>query len=323
MPSDMPRDVVLVVTEADDPHADLVIDELTRRGRVRVARLDPGDFPHTVTMAAELDRTTGHWRGSMATATREVELREVTAVYWRRPSPYQFASLADGDAEFAAAQAHAGFAGVLTSLFGATYVNHPHRNRRADDKPAQLTAAADLGFHVPPTLITSDPAAARDFTDNQAPVVFKPLHLTDTRRDGRPVALWTQRVEPDDIDATVAGTAHLFQAEVVDKIADLRVTVVGDQVFCVRIESGLLDWRSDYDALTYQAIDPPPGMADRLHAYLSRFGLTFGCFDFAVAPDGVAWFLECNPNGQWAWLEEHTGAPMTAAFADVLEGTDD
>lgn len=29
--------------------------------------------------------------------------------------------------------------------------------------------------------------------------------------------------------------------------------------------------------------------------------------------------LEINPNGQWSWLEEETGQPMTAALADLLE----
>ena len=62
-------------------------------------------------------------------------------------------------------------------------------------------------------------------------------------------------------------------------------------------------------------------MAARLQGYLEAFGLAFGCFDFAVDPDGVPWFLECNPNGQWAWMEDPTGAPMTSAFADLLEGT--
>ncbi|GAB2785716.1 hypothetical protein GCM10027073_17690 [Streptomyces chlorus] len=28
---------------------------------------------------------------------------------------------------------------------------------------------------------------------------------------------------------------------------------------------------------------------------------------------------ECNPSGQWAWLEPETGLPMAAAMADLLE----
>jgi hypothetical protein len=47
-------------------------------------------------------------------------------------------------------------------------------------------------------------------------------------------------------------------------------------------------------------------------------GLMFGAFDFGLTADGAVWFYELNPGGQWAWLEEETGLPMTAAMADLL-----
>jgi ATP-grasp ribosomal peptide maturase len=317
----MAAGMVLVVTGIDDLTADLVIAELNRRDRLVPVRLDPGDFPHAVSLAGSLDIDSGRWRGALTTATREIDLAEVVAVYWRRPSPYRFDALSAADAEFAAAQARIGVAGVLASLRGVRYVNHPHRNWAAEFKPAQLAAAVELGFDVPATLITSDPAAARAFVAEQAPVVFKPLRITDLEHDGRPVALWAQRVASDELDETIAGTAHLFQAEVADKACDLRITVVGEQVFCVRIDSERLDWRSDYDALRYRVVDPGPGLVSRLRAYLDRFGLVFGCFDFAVDQGGTPYFLECNPNGQWSWLEGPTGLSMTAAFADALDGS--
>lgn len=311
----------LIVTAIDDPTADLVITELNRRGRLAPVRLDPGDFPRSVSMAGCLDGESGRWRGVVTTPTREIDLSDVAAIYWRRPSPYRFDALSPGDSEFAAAQARIGFGGVLAGLRDARYVNHPHRNWAAEFKPAQLAAAVELGFEVPATLITSDPEAARAFVAKHAPVVFKPLRITDLERDGQPAALWTQRVLPGELDDTIAGTAHLFQAEVADKAFDLRITVVGRQLFCVRIDSRQLDWRSDYEGLTHRAVDPPPGLEPRLHAYLDRFGLTFGCFDFAVDPGGTPYFLECNPNGQWSWMEALTGLPMTAAFADAVDGT--
>jgi ATP-grasp ribosomal peptide maturase len=322
MPEGSGRPAVLVVTESDDVTADLVIAELNRRGRSAVVRVDPGDFPHTVSLAAALDPATGRWDGRLTTASREVNLADVAAVYWRRPRPHRFQGLPDQAAEFAIAQAREGFGGVLGSL-NARYVNHPQRNWAAEYKPAQLKLAAELGFMVPATLITSDPEAARAFARKHAPVVYKPLRLTNLTRDGEPQVVWTARVEPDELDESVAGTAHLFQAEVAGKTADLRITVVGSRVLCVRIQSAsrLLDWRSDYDDLSYEVSEPPAPMVAKLHRYLSHFGLTFGCFDFAVAPDEVPYFLECNPNGQWAWMEPPTSLPMTAAFADALEGS--
>jgi hypothetical protein len=92
-------------------------------------------------------------------------------------------------------------------------------------------------------------------------------------------------------------------------------------VFCVRIDSvdGLLDWRTDYGKLSYSVIEPPEGLAEALHAYLDRFGLVFGCFDFALDRQKKWHWMEINPNGQWAWMCEPTGLPMTEAFADLLE----
>jgi D-alanine-D-alanine ligase-like ATP-grasp enzyme len=97
------------------------------------------------------------------------------------------------------------------------------------------------------------------------------------------------------------------------------VTVIGDEIFCVRIDSNLLDWRTDYDKLAYSVVQPPPGITEALRAYLSHFGLVFGAFDFAIDTAGQWWFLECNPSGQWAWLEPETGLPMTSAMANLLE----
>jgi hypothetical protein len=40
--------------------------------------------------------------------------------------------------------------------------------------------------------------------------------------------------------------------------------------------------------------------------------------DFVVSPEGSYTFLECNAGGQFGWLEARTGAPLTAALADLL-----
>lgn len=49
-----------------------------------------------------------------------------------------------------------------------------------------------------------------------------------------------------------------------------------------------------------------------------RLGLRFGALDFLVTPSGEWYFLEVNPNGQWAWIEQETGLPISSAIADAL-----
>lgn len=53
---------------------------------------------------------------------------------------------------------------------------------------------------------------------------------------------------------------------------------------------------------------------------MRELDLSFGALDFLVTSSGDWVFLEINPNGQWAWIEDKTGLPIAAAIADALTG---
>lgn len=315
--------LVLVVTSLEDVTADLVIEALNER-EVPVARVDPADIGPELVFGARIDTGTAAWGGRLRTASREVELGEVAAVYYRRPTPYtaQFAHLPTQQRDFAAAEARHGLGGVLYSLTCARYVNHPASVARADFKPSQLRRFAELGLQIPPTLITNDAETARKFAAEQSRVLYKPFRGLPPSEDGYAGAIWAQRIDPDTLDDSIAVTAHLFQAEI-PKTGDVRVTVVGQRVFAQRIAApdGALDWRrGDWDQLVHAPITVPSPIMGALRRYLASFGLVFGCFDFALTGDGDAvedwWAFECNPNGQWGWLPDSPA--ITEAFADIL-----
>jgi glutathione synthase/RimK-type ligase-like ATP-grasp enzyme len=46
----------------------------------------------------------------------------------------------------------------------------------------------------------------------------------------------------------------------------------------------------------------------------------FAAIDLIVTPNNDYTFLDANPSGQWAWIEDETGLPIAAAIADALEG---
>lgn len=303
---------VLVATEADDLTADMVITELNRRG-VPVARFNPDDIGADLTVSARFGGCPVPVAGQLRTPSRTVALSRVRSVYWRRPVWPSFGHLGPDDARFAAAQTRYGLGGTLYALDGPLWVNHPLRNAAADYKPAQLAVAQRLGLTVPPALVTNDPDEARAFVGSHDQVIFKTLRWTPYQRDGVPVTGWAAT----EIDERVSLVPHLFQAAV-DKVADLRVLVFGREVFAVRIESGTLDWRKDYSALSYRVVDLPDHAEKALLACLDHYGLVSGSFDFAVGKGGDLWWLELNPNGQWGWLEESTGLAMSAAFAELL-----
>ncbi|WP_018547747.1 ATP-grasp ribosomal peptide maturase [Streptomyces sp. LaPpAH-108] len=308
---------VLVATEYEDATADLVIAELNRR-RVPVLRFDPGqDFPAGISLTAYAEER--GWSGRLTAHGRTTTLEEVRALYHRRPSLYQGYDSQDQAQRFAAQENRRGLGGVLASLSNCLYLSHPQAIARAEYKPAQLAEAKRLGLLVPRTLVTNDPAEARAFAAER-PTIYKPLHAGSYSVAGEPAGIWAAAVESREIDDRVSGCAHLFQ-ERVDKSADARAVVVGGEVFCARITSpaGVVDWRAEYQHLTYETVDCPGAVRQALLRFLAAFDLNFGAFDFALSTDGGWWFLECNPHGQWAWLEHATGLPITSAIADLLE----
>ncbi|GAA4238573.1 hypothetical protein GCM10022254_55090 [Actinomadura meridiana] len=201
---------VLVLSELDDATADSVIVELQKRD-VPVMRLDPGaDFPTDATFTAWLDGS-GQWTGDLGMPTRRLVLGSVRAVYRRRPSLHKPPpNLEPQDADFVAEEARQGFSGILANLPNRLYVNHPDANRSAALKVRQLAVAAELGFRVPPSLVTNDPTQARAFALEQGQIIYKPLtHVRHVGAEG-PLTIWTQPVHADELDETIAGTAHLF-----------------------------------------------------------------------------------------------------------------
>ncbi|WP_406296522.1 hypothetical protein OG948_13480 [Embleya sp. NBC_00888] len=313
---------VLVVTGALDPTADYVLRELGRR-EIPFWRTDLADFPQDSTVQAEL-RPDGVWRGRLHDQRHGVNLDEIGAVWWRKPLPFRFADgMSEAEERFALSQAKRAFAGLLGAKTDVVWVNRPERNADCT-KPVQLTAAAEAGLAVPDTLITNDPAAVRPFAEkHHGHIITKVLGGIVHTEDGKRSQIYTSRVEPEQWDdPRIALTAHLFQREITDKAYEVRLTVVGDQLFPVAIHApvgpGRLDWRRDSPHLSYTDVTLPSAVGSGVRQMMRRLGLTFAAVDFIVDSQGVHWLVDVNPGGRWAWIEL-TRSAITNALADLLE----
>ncbi|MFE3875271.1 ATP-dependent carboxylate-amine ligase [Kitasatospora sp. NPDC059146] len=264
----------------------------------------------------------------LATERRAIDLSSVRSVYYRRPTAPEFPECMSAEARsVASAEARRGFGGLLSAL-PCRWLPPPGRAADAEYKPLQLRVAAESGLRVPRTLITNSQGAARGFAAGVGtPLVYKPFAPIRGTLDGRSVAVYASVVAADDVDdPSVATTAHLFQ-EWVPKAYEVRLTAIDGQLFAAEIHansaSSKVDWRSDYDNLTYRVCDPPAAVAQGTRRMLDQLELPYGAFDFVVSPSGEWTFLEVNPNGQYGFIEQETGLPITAAICDYLEGSDE
>lgn len=104
--------------------------------------------------------------------------------------------------------------------------------------------------------------------------------------------------------------------------------MVGDQVFAAAVhdpDTGdhpeITDWRRAYVAggLRFEVFDLPKTLQSKCVEITKALGLNFGAIDLLLDKKGKYWFLEINPNGQWAFIEDDTGLQIGKAIADQLE----
>jgi len=311
--------VILAVTHGEDEHAPPVLAALARRG-AGVAVLDLAELPGRGRLA--LRHGVGRGRELHLDGRPAIDADRVTAVWWRRPRPPEPSpGLAPGHGAFAVRQTQAALLGLVTSLRSrALLVNDPWRGEAAALKTAQLEAAARAGLRLPDTLVTSDPAAAARFLEGlgDGGAVHKAVHATPG--DWRP----TRRVGPEDLHRLPA--LRLSPVILQERIpgVDVRVTAVGEELFAAEIDARTSpspdDYRGHEAGCRFEPCALPPAEERALRALVRELGLSFATADFRRRDDGAWFFLEVNPAGQWLFVEERTGQPITEALAALLAG---
>jgi hypothetical protein len=310
--------MILIISHLADPHATSVLEHLVR-SQADVILFDTARFPR------EIRLDIGHASGQRSTASVVIngvrrDMFAVRSVWWRRPQPFEVQADVAGseDRAFAYGECHAAITG-LWSCLEAHWVNNPNRDEVAGRKAYQLKVAARLGLRVPRTLITNDPETAAAFIEREgsAGTIYKAFSATEQA--------WreTRLLRPEErahLDA-VRYAPVIFQEHIRADI-DLRITIIGDTIFPAEIHSGETDYPVDFrmtmHAAPIRAHVLPDIVVTKLRAFMQALGLVYGAIDMRLTSDGEYVFLEVNPAGQWLFVEERTGQPITAALAEYL-----
>ncbi len=113
----------------------------------------------------------------------------------------------------------------------------------------------------------------------------------------------------------------IFQ-EYIPADVDLRITMIGEQIFPAAIHSQETEYKVDFrmtmEKARFEAVELPPKVVRMLRELMKRLGLVYGAIDMRRTPKGEYVFLEINPAGQWLFVEERTGQKISDALADLL-----
>jgi glutathione synthase/RimK-type ligase-like ATP-grasp enzyme len=342
---------VLIVSHLFEPSVNTVIAHLERRG-ILWARLNCEEFP--LFAAGRIEVSGGRSFAVIDTENGSIDTRDVSAVWFRRSTKAAVPKyLNQNDKDFVRNESNAFLNGAL-DLIDARWVNRREAERQASSKLYQLAAAVQAGLRIPKTVATNDPAAVRAFVASvDGRVLFKPVagfaprgadfshHLAKHFGDRIEIeveahpdsdhteVVFAQILTPEKLDRidSLSLSPAIFQ-EYIEKAADIRVTIVGERIFSCRIcsqrtEATAVDFRrmvllDDADQVPHEAHRLPPEIAGKLLGLMQTLGLSFGCIDLVETIDGEYVFLEVNPSGQWMWIEQRLGLPISEALVDEL-----
>ncbi|WP_425882033.1 hypothetical protein [Micromonospora sp. DT81.3] len=194
-------------------------------------------------------------------------------------------------------------------------VNPILAERRAESKLWQLHIAPVLGFDIPDTVCSNSPADIRSAVESMGGhAIVKKLRGTHHR------SLLTLAVTPTmlaDDDALAA--APLLVQQRIDAECHYRVNVFLDEIMAFRIESDALDWRPGAGRGAV-LVELPSALARLCLDFREASGLYYCVLDLVQARDGRVYFLECNPQGQFLFIEQRSGQPVSIAFARMVLG---
>lgn len=307
---------ILIVSTVGDPHALAVMSALQARG-AKVDLLDLSDFPMQLALTMAFEGGKRRFRLSR-TAGGTLDLDSISAVWWRRPQgfgmPDTFADPAHR--RYALSESATAFEGLYQSM-NALWVNEPARDVVANHKPYQLALAQHLGLSIPVTLMTNDPEEARGFCGHhRGEVIYKQFKaLPETWRETRKL-----REEEAALLDSVRTAPVIFQ-RFVEAVADVRVTIVGDEIFAgstdPRKGAYPVDFRYNPE-LVWEKHTLPQEIENTLRRLMRTLGLEYGAIDLRLTPEGEYVFLEINPAGQFLWIEMATGQKIADALASHL-----
>lgn len=264
----------------------------------------------------------------LETKQKKMDMNAYQSIWYRRPGNIRAPSFIEPwIGRMVENEARSAMDGVFRSLT-CTWVNYPPANSACTDKLWQLQKAQKVELKIPETLVTNKPQLVREFYEScDGNVIYKLIgelsnQAVPNNETPRGIPTLTLRKEDLPFLHQVEYAPHLFQRRI-KKAFDLRVTIVGEELFCTRIHSqegiGKVDWRHDYTVLMDE-FELPHEIAKKCFALTKSLDLNYGAIDLVLTDDEDYIFLEINCGGQYLWVEQTTKQPISRSIARLLIG---
>jgi glutathione synthase/RimK-type ligase-like ATP-grasp enzyme len=199
----------------------------------------------------------------------------------------------------------------LFDVIPARIVNPRRAMMSNNSKPYQALIIRDAGFAIPETIITNQFERVLAFQETHDELVYKSASAV------RSIVKILGSQEATRL-AQVCYLPTQFQNRITG--FNVRVHVVGTEVFACKIVTGATDYRYaalDKEKATFTSYELTDDLRERCMDLAERCGMSFVGIDLIISEEGV-FCLEVNPSPAYSYYESATGAPISHALARHL-----
>ncbi|SHJ09136.1 MvdC/MvdD family ATP grasp protein [Flavobacterium terrae] len=320
---------VLIITHTQDNECIEVVSKKIKELNGLPIRFNVDEYPLKYSISSCYENN--EWKVYLDYQGVRVSINDVEAVWYRR-SHNLGAGLSNVlDKEFVSSA----YGEIRTTLFGMLeslncfQISKFSQYRRLDSKEEQMKIATHLGLKVPETCITNNPQEAKRFVQERPNGVISKMQSSFAIvKDGIENVVFTNVVKEEDLDSidSLQFCPMQFQ-EKLEKKLELRVTIVGDEVFTFAIDSqksenAKVDWRKEGNAMIADWVpyELPLEIKEKLLQMMDIYQVNYGAIDIIVTPDDEYYFLEINSAGEFFWLDRLIDGAISEQISKVLLG---
>lgn len=170
---------------------------------------------------------------------------------------------------------------------------------RGENKYWQMELARDIGFLVPPTIISNSKQRLIEFCKKHTDSIFKLMSQDIYILNKNEIrGFYTNRIKEGDIEKLflLKGENPIVLQKYIQKKYEVRYTVVGEEHFVCQIDSqkssiACNDWRRyDIANTPHNILIPPIEIKEKVSLLLKKMEILYGALDFIVTPDNECFF---------------------------------
>src|SRR5690606_22920458 len=265
--------MILIITHKEDFTADFVIEKLNENN-IKYFRLNCEDLNEYNYLFSSYNNFNFSINGTS----------EFKSVWFRRTKLPEIETKDQGQKIFLLADYESLFDNLFNLINSDKWLSHPHNIYKAENKLYQLQKAKKIGFAIPNTIVTNKHSQLSEFaTNNKNEIIIKPIRQGRIQLSDGVKTIFTNKVNIEVLEnLTEFDLTPCIVQNNISKEYELRVTVVGDNVFSAKTNSQdnkntLTDWRKEKSS--FFEYNLPKDVEIKCIQLLKELNISFGAID--------------------------------------------